>query len=60
MGGREFKGMGLVEVLCKSFLGGINWRVGEAVQFHDVFRGVRAFWGIGTTYIKSKFLHQLT
>ena len=44
----EFKGIGLVEVLCKELLGVINRRIGAEVKFHDVLHGFWAVWGMRT------------
>ena len=55
-GNREFRGIELVEVLCKVLLGVINQRIGAAVQFHDVIHGFRVVRGTGTTSLKAKLL----
>ena len=44
-GNGGFRGIGIVEVLRKALYGGVNWRIGAAVQFHDVIHGFRAVRG---------------
>ena len=39
-GDRDFRVIGLVEILCKAFSGVINQRIRVALQFHDVLHGL--------------------
>ena len=48
-----------MEVICKPFLGVINWRVGVAVQFHDVLHVFLLGRGTGTASLEAKLLQQM-
>ena len=59
-GNGEFRGIGIVEVLWKAFSGVTNWRIGVALQFHDMLHGFRAVQGMRNASVKVKLIQQLT
>ena len=58
--GRDFRGIGLVEVLWKTLTGLLNFHFTSEIQFRDILRGFWSIRGMGTSSLKSKLLHQLT
>ena len=46
-GNRDFRGIRLVELLCKVLQGVINQWIGVEVQLHDVLHGFWSGWGMG-------------
>ena len=45
---RDFRGIGLVEVLCKMVTGILNRRLTLDIQCHDTLHGSHAVRGMGT------------
>ena len=58
-GGTNFRGIGLVEVLCKAISGIINRRLLSAIQLHEALHGFHAGRGTGTATLEAKLLQQL-
>ena len=58
--GRDFWGIGLIEVLWKTMKGILNRFFTSVIQFHDVLNGFWAGHGTGTANIKYKLIQQLT
>ena len=58
-GGTDFRGIGLVEVLCKAISGIINLQISSSIQFHDALHGFHAGIGKGTTNLEAKLLKKL-
>ena len=56
----DFRGIGLVEVLCKALTSLLNCRLAAAIKFHDVLHGFWAFRGTGTATLEAKLLQHLT
>ena len=59
-GNREFRGIGIVEVLWNVLLGVIDQQVEVAVQFHDVIHGFWAGRVTGTASLKAKLIQQMS
>ena len=59
-GGRDFRGIGIVEVLWKNTTFIITRRLMSAIEFHDTFYGFREGRGTGIAYLNPKLLQQLT
>ena len=57
---RDFRGVGLVEVLWKTNIGIINRRLTSAIRYHDTLHGFWAGRGTGTATLEAKLLRQLT
>ena len=57
---RDFRGVGLVEVLCKIITGLLKQRFTLAIVFHDIIHGFQAGSGMGTASLKANLLQQLT
>ena len=57
---RNFRGIGMVEVLWKTVTSLMNCRLTPAINFHDVLHGFRAGCGTGTSELEAKLLQQLT
>ena len=58
-GGTDFRGIGLVEVLCKAISGIINIQISSSIQFHDSLHSFHTGIGTGTTNLKAKLLEKL-
>ena len=58
-GGTNFRGIGLVEFLCKAIYSIINRRLSSSIQFHTALHGFRAGRGTGTATFKAKLLQKL-
>ena len=56
---REFRVIGIVEVIWKAVAGVVNRRIGVAVNFHDVLHGLRVGRGTGTAFLETRIIHQL-
>ena len=59
VGGTNFSGIGLVEVLWKAIYGIINQRISYYIQFHDALHGFWSWRGTGTATLEKKLLQQL-
>ena len=59
-GGRDFRGIGLVEVLWKTVTGLLNHRFTSEIRFHDFIHGFWADRGTGTSTLKAKLIQHLT
>ena len=58
-GGKDYCGIGLVEVMWKVVAAILNLRITASITFHDFLHGFRVGCGTGTATLKSKLLHQL-
>ena len=59
-GGRNFQLIGLVEVLLKAVMVILNFRLGAAINLHDVLHGFQYGSGMGSASLEAKLLKQLT
>ena len=57
---KYFRGIVLVEILCKTITSLLNRQLMTAITFHDVLHGIRAGHGTGTADLEAKLLQQLT
>ena len=53
----DFRGIGLVEVLWKTVLGIINFRIASSIALNQIIHGLRAVWGMGTASLKFNLIH---
>ena len=58
-GGKDYRGIGLVEVVWEVVAEVLNLRLTAYITFHDFLHGFRAGRGMGTTTLKAKMLQQL-
>ena len=58
-GKRDYRGIGLVEVIWKVVAVILNRRLTSSITFHDVLHGFRAGRGTGTATLEAKLLQQL-
>ena len=58
-GEKDYRGIGLVEVMWKLVAAIINRRFTASVAYHDFLHGFRAGSGTGTATLESKLLQQL-
>ena len=58
--GRDFQGIGTVEVLLKTVTGLLNRHFTAAIYLNDVLHGFQAVNGMGTAAVEVKLLQQLT
>lgn len=56
----EVRGIGLVDVLWKTVSGAINYRIGEAINYHGVLNELREGQGTRITPLEAKMIHQMT
>ena len=56
---RDFRGVGLVEVLWNTFTSLLNYQLTTAIKLHDVLHGFWAGQGRGTSALESKILEQI-
>ena len=56
---RDFREIGLIEVLWKTITVLLNWRFILEIGFHDVLNGFREGLGTGTAFIEAKLLLDL-
>ena len=56
----KFRGIGIVEVIWKAVPGVVNFRIGAAVDFHDMLHGLMVGIVIGTASLEVKLLQNLT
>ena len=57
---KDFRGIRLVEVLCKATTSIINQRLTTAIKYHNIFHGFCTGRGKGTSTLETKLLHQMT
>ena len=57
---KYFRGIVMVEILCKTITSLLNRQLMTAITFHDVLHGIWAVHGTGTADLESKLLQQLT
>ena len=55
----DYRGIGLVEVMCKVVAVILNRRLTSSITFHDVLHGFRAGRGTGNATLEAKLLQQL-
>ena len=58
--GKEFTGMGLVEILWKAKTGIIKQRLTAEITCHGSLHGFWMGWGIWTAILEAKILPQMT
>ena len=58
-GRKEYRGIGLVEVMWKVVAEILHFRLATAIAYHDFLHGFLAGLGTGTATIKAKLLQQL-
>ena len=58
-GGKDYRGIGLVEVMWKVVAAILNFRLMASITFHDFLHGFRAGHGTGTSPLEAKMLQQL-
>ena len=58
-GKKEFRGIGLVEVMLKVVAAILNRRLTASMNFHDLLHGFRAGHVTGTATLKAKLLQKL-
>ena len=59
-GGKDFRGIGLVEVMWKDTTGILNRQLTAVNTYHNILHGFNAVRGMGTAILKAKDLHHLT
>ena len=59
-GGKDYRGIGLVEVVWEVVAEVLNLRLTASITFHDFLHGFRACRGMGTTILKAKIIQQLS
>ena len=57
--GIDYRGVGLVEVLCKAISGIINCRILSSIHFHDALHVFYAGRGTGTATLEAKLLQHI-
>ena len=57
---KEFRVIGMVEVMCKATTRIINRWLTAAITYHSSLHGFQMGWCMGTAILKTKLLHQLT
>ena len=58
-GKKDYRGIGLVEVMWKVMAAILNRRFTASIAYHDFLHGFRAGHGTGTATLEAKLLHQL-
>ena len=58
-GKKDYRGIGLVEVMWKILAEILNLRLTASITFHDFLHGFREGRGTGTATLKAKLLQQL-
>ena len=56
---KDYRGIGLMEVMWKVLAEILNRRLTASINFHDFLHCFRAVCGTGTATLKAKLLHQL-
>ena len=59
-GNKEYRGIGLVEVMWKVVTAILNEQITASITFHDFLHGFRAGRRTGTTNLEAKLIQQLT
>ena len=57
--GKDYRGIGLAEVMWKLVAAILNRRLAASITFHDFLHGFRAGRGTGTATLEAKLLQQL-
>ena len=55
----DYRGIGLVELVCKVVAAVLNCRLIASITYHNFLHGFRAGHEIGTTALEAKLLQQL-
>ena len=58
--GKDFHGIGLVEILWKDITWINKQRLTAAIMYHYILYGLRTGRGTGTVILEAKLIHQLT
>ena len=58
-GKKDYRGIGLVELMWKVVAAILNLRLRASITFHDFLHGLRACSGTGTATLEAKLLQQL-
>ena len=58
-GGKDFRGIGLVDIPWKDTTGTINRRLTAAILYHDTLHGLQTGHGTGTSTLEAKLIQQL-
>ena len=58
-GKKDYRGIGLVEVMWKLVAAILNLRLTASITYHDFLHGFRAGRGTGTATLEAKLLQQL-
>ena len=58
-GKKEYRGIGLVELMWKVVAAILNRRLTASITFHDFLHGFRSGRGTGTSTLEAKLLQQL-
>ena len=59
MGKKDYRDIGLVEVMWKVVAEILNLRLTDSITYHDFFHGLRAGRGTGTATLEAKLLQQI-
>ena len=57
---RDFRGIGMMELLWKTVTSLLNLRLTTTIKLHDVLQGFQAVQGTGTASLKAKLIQQLS
>ena len=58
-GGKEYRGIGLVEVMWKVVAAVLNLRLTASITYHEFLHGFWAGHGTGTATLEAKLIQQL-
>ena len=58
-GKKDYRDIGLVEVVCKVMAAILNRRFTSSITYHDALHGFRAGHGTGTATLEAKLQHQI-
>ena len=58
-GEKDYRSIGLVEVMWKLVAEVLNFQITASINFHDFLHGFRAGFDMGTATLEPKLLHQL-
>ena len=59
-GNGDFMGVGILQVICNTILGMINFRIGDAITYYYIICNFRAGRGMGDSFFEPKMLQKLT